>query len=310
MTPPHPNATDHDPGLPPPMKHLAIKALAQIEASVSAGIWEAHLGCGALAGAFLIHEKFVQGPSVEAIMSRAQAQVAGATSGPRDTTSISLSRFTQAIVQEISVNAEVPKEIGHDVIYAAYVLQALHTFDIAPWSSLLDALTTQIRRIKESGPGWITLNGENQVRPLAEAVEADVCDYWRRFAQFDRPRPMEVGDMQLGHLLTHGHAITLLRHHVTDTTLAALDVAYRKRVRGLLVANESQIDQTPLRQSAVDPRHEAYWRQMKASGDMHGHVMKYAYSFLDLTKATGPSAQDLVAFGRVVWPARARATTA
>jgi hypothetical protein len=45
-----------------------------------------------------------------------------------------------------------------------------------------------------------------------------------------------------------------------------------------------------------------YWEEVDRRGDMHGHALKYAYSFLDL-KSERITGADLDAFGRILWPA-------
>jgi hypothetical protein len=121
------------------------------------------------------------------------------------------------------------------------------------------------------------------------------------FAQFGRPAPAEIGDMQLGHLLTHGHAIEILRAFGTKALMSDLDMAYRKRVRGLRAADLEQRDRTPLPRRAIDPRTRIYWELENRLGTMHGHVAKYAYSLLDLKRDLIANA-DLELFGRIVWP--------
>jgi hypothetical protein len=113
---------------------------------------------------------------------------------------------------------------------------------------------------------------------------------------------MEVGDMQLGHLLTHGHAIETLRSQGAKPLIDDLDLAYRRRVHGLRIANREEQNETALRRKAIDPREKPYWRFVDSFGDMDGHAIKYAYNFLSLRK-NGISEVDLEAFGRIVWPA-------
>ena len=126
-------------------------------------------------------------------------------------------------------------------------------------------------------------------------------DYWTRFAEFDRPKAMEQADMQLGHLLTHGHALALLTSLAPQPLLSNLDVGHRKRMHTLRDANAEEINPTPLRRRFVDPRHERYWLLFPRLGDMQGHAVKYAYSFLDLRRAS-MTTDDFKAFGRIVWP--------
>jgi len=96
--------------------------------------------------------------------------------------------------------------------------------------------------------------------------------------------------MQLGHLLTHGHAIGMIQRHADPQLIADF-------------ANEEQQEKSPLPRRKPDPRTKEYWTLVKSLGDMHGHAFKYAYSFLDMKRAHHISPADLEAYGRIVWPA-------
>lgn len=283
------------------MRTVAIRALRQIESSGGTGIWSAHRGCAGLAGALLIQEQLVQDDARAWIEAHVQSLLGPGGAEP-ESPLLRRADFVQRILRELEVEAETPKAIGHDVIYSSYVLRALDAFNIEPWESLLEGLTRLIRMVKVSGPGWVTINGRNEVREPGPPIERDDTDYWSLFRRFDRPLPMEVGDMQLGHLLTHGHAISTLRRYATKAVIDSLDIGYRKRVRLLASASEEEQDHTELRRAAVDPRTVRYCQLTERFGDMHGHSLKYAYSFLDL-KRSGIASDDLEAFGRIVWPA-------
>jgi len=283
------------------MKDYASKALAQIEASAEKGIWEAHTGCSVLAGALLVSQQLVERDAMLPIESLIRLKAGADRPPPAKTATLSRTIFAEKILRELAPDAQQPKEIGHDVIYSAYVLRALEVFEIDPWPSLLAGLTTLVRSVRRSGPGWITINGTNEHRPMSDAAKNVEEGYWETFVRFDRPLPMEIGDMQLGHLLTHGHAIEMLKGYAEKTLIADLDLAYRKRLQALGLANQEQLDRTPLPLRALDPRREAYWKSVDELGDMHGHVLKYAYSVLDLKK-DGISPSDFQAFGRIVWP--------
>jgi hypothetical protein len=287
------------------MKDFALKALEQIETSAGKGIWDAHWGCAVIAGALLVEEDLIgeeAKPMVRDLLGeilKAKPGFEGKGDGvraclPRD-------RFGARFLSELAPKAAVATEIGHDVIYPAYVMTALARFRIAPWESLADQLALLVQKVKASGPGWITVNGENQARALVEVDSPAVADAWEVFASFDRPKPMESGDMQLGHLLTHGHAIGMAKAWAGPELFRDLDLAFRKRLHGLRLATQDQRDKSPLPRRKLDPRAKEYWRLVASLGDMHGHAFKYAYSFLDLRKGH-PSEDDLWAFGRIVWP--------
>lgn len=287
------------------MKDHVIAALRQIEDSAASNIWDAHQGCAAIAGALLCTEDLVDLNSRSAlehlVRQFAPLDNISLATAERKRPPLTFEIFAAKLLAEVAVAAEEPKEIGHDVIYAAYVLKALDSFKITPWESLLTHITGLVRKIKAAGPGWITINGENQLRALHEMDESTGSDYWSEFAAFDRPLQMEIGDMQLGHLLTHGHAITVLDRFGPAALSHDLNIAFRKRLQGLRIANGEQRDRSPLPVRKMDPREKAYWSAASEHGDMHGHVLKYAYSFLELRKER-IRPLDMEAFGRIVWP--------
>lgn len=285
------------------MKELVLAALRQIEAVSVQNIWDAHRGCAVIAGAMLSSDGLLP-TSPQRAVGRFISQCAADFSinaAPLQDARLPFDIFAQKLLTELAVDAEQPRELGHDVIYCAYVLQALARFDIPPWPSLLERTTSLVRNIKASGPGWITVNGRNELHASPEPDEAAGLDYWSAFANFSRPLAMELGDMQLGHLLTHGHAITIITSHGNAGLAAALGTAFRKRLRVLRLANRQQLDKSPLPQRKVDPREDAYWSAMSEHGNMHGHVLKYAWSFLALRR-NHIAPDDLTAFGRIVWP--------
>jgi hypothetical protein len=287
------------------MKDLVVKALKQIEASAKTGIWEAHKGCSVVAGALLIEDSLIERDArslVRALLER--MLVAGPSFEGRGSEAqggLGLGPFSTSLVAELRPHARSPREIGHDVIYSAYVVKALDRFGITPWESLRDQVILLIRKIKASGPGWITINGTNEVRELPERGTGTEADPWTIFSSFDRPRQMEAGDMQLGHVLTHGHAIWMSQAWAGQGLAGDFDIGLQRRLNGLRLANNDQRDKTPLRRRKVDPRTKEYWRLVEALGDMHGHAFKYAYSFLDLRR-DGVSESDVESFSRIVWP--------
>ncbi|WP_409175450.1 hypothetical protein [Brevibacillus fortis] len=75
-----------------------------------------------------------------------------------------------------------------------------------------------------SGPGFVTVNGENIVIDPGDIPNTGVRlqltpeTVLDLLHDFQRPLQMEKDDMQLGHILTHGHAIVEMkqayRHYV------------------------------------------------------------------------------------------------
>lgn len=258
-----------DPGL----HDDAIAALLQIESTARGNFWDAHPGVSRLASLLL------RAPQKPAPI---------------------VTPFVAAALQALAPHADQPKELGHDVIYTAYVIRAVQRFEIEPWPTLQPSLARIVRSIKASGPGWITINGRNEVR-LFDTIDPDsVDDPWAAFARLDRPRQMEAGDLQLGHVLTHGHAIEMLRPYADAALIDSLRVALRRRIAGLKAASAEQTDPQPLPSEPLDPRKARYWDLTQTRGDMQGHAIKYAFSFLDLRPT--PTPDDVRSFSRILWP--------
>ncbi|HEY1789346.1 MAG TPA: hypothetical protein VGJ73_14395 [Verrucomicrobiae bacterium] len=287
------------------MKEYVVRALRQIEASAEKGIWEAHWGCSVIAGALLVEEKLIDNDakaSVASLLNSLLTLHAGLSEeGIEDQNIVERKPFAEKLLAELAHDAKEPRAIGHDVIYSAYVLKAIDRFGIPPWESLLDRATRLVREVKAAGPGWITINGKKKFKTLDEAERKTDSNYWMIFSNFERPRSMEADDMQLGHLLTHGHSIDMIHGYASRELSADFDQAYRKRLHGLRLANEEEEEKLALPRRKLDPRTKEYWALVDSFGDMHGHALKYAYSFLDL-KRDHISAADLEAYGRILWP--------
>lgn len=285
------------------MSTLARRALEQIANSAVAGIWDAHRGCAALAGAFLVNRGLVAGEAAAALKELLQGRTlaAPATEDAVTFDAVSFAEFSETLVGELAFAADQPRELGHDVIYSAYVLRAIEVFEVQPWRGLLVAMIALIRKLQASGPGWITVNGRNEVRPLPGAEAPAVENVWSVFAELERPLASELGDMQLGHILTHGHAITVVEPYAAPELRLALRRGLGRRVRALQFAAGEQTSRAPLPRRAIDPRRAEYWSTVAQLGDMHGHAFKYAYSFLELRRDP-IRRSDLEAFGRICWP--------
>jgi hypothetical protein len=282
-------------------KELGTRALEDIENSVRRGIWGAHDGCAVLAGIFLVEDDLIEEDAKNAVMKLLNVSNVSKNQIRNNKKFVSLADFRERLTSCLAVDAEEVRELGHDVIYSSYVLKALDSLSISPWESLLEGVVNLVSAIKESTPGWIAVNGENQSRELTKVDTSLPSAYWDAFTALDRPLQMEVGDMQLGHVLTHGHAIEMHKSYGSKESAIAFDVAYRKRLHGLLLANKEQTERAALPQRRLNPREADFWSHVSTNGDMDGHVFKYSYSFLDMNRNSLPS-DALEAFSRVVWP--------
>ncbi len=284
------------------MRKLVVTALKQIEVSAEGDIWGAHAGCAAIAGALLVTHNLVSAVVRSAVQLRVETLLREHSGAASQSAPISRRLARERILNELAMEACEPKALGHGVIYSAYVLRALEAFDIQPWQSLVDAVTLLLRKIREAGPGWITINGSNEHRPFPDAIVEDApIKCLEIFSLFERSRRSEADDMQLGHLLTHGHAIEVLRDYCAEDLIEALSTAYRRRINCLKIAAAEERELAPLRRTPIDPAKPAYWAKIAELGDMHHHALKYAYSYLDLCHRAAAK-PDFTAFGRIAWP--------
>ncbi|MNV89210.1 hypothetical protein D3C71_1834850 [compost metagenome] len=111
--------------------------------------------------------------------------------------------------------------------------------------------------------------------------------------------------MQLGHILTHGHAIVQLKHAFKSDGLNVLDEALFKRVDILNLANQVEVESASKEQNIAlsetrgSPLETSYWEQA-LSDNRHGHYYKYAFSYLKLNRMAERNAVDFRKFSRIL----------
>jgi len=278
--------------------------------SESQTIWEPHWGCAVLAGQALLDEELVEAdarPHVQAVVdSIIKDHPTGGTarhipeeSGTREDVLNILGQDTGAVYQ-----------LGHDAIYSAYILSTLAAHPGLERGQVWASAARLLDVIRKSGPGWITINGKNIVLRVpttsgsgGKGVTLNKADdILKCFTGFNRSARMEKGDQQLGHLLTHVHAIYKL-HRLGFTDLAeAASHSFWARVEILNHANMLEDEILPFEPLSFNPKEAVFWKlAMEKWTGGHGHLLKYAYSFLALRRESSlPESETSKAFCRIL----------
>ncbi|MGG4443103.1 hypothetical protein [Brevibacillus fortis] len=279
-----------------------------IESSQS-NIWEGHWACAVIALTTLLEEKLVPAKVdnlihenlVKIVEEHANEQLYRANKVYED--------FPAQMMRLLIQKNHTCHALGHDVIYSFYLLSMLSRSDIPATAELFDAMGKIVNGFAASGPGYVTVNGENividpdgipntggRLQLTPEAVLDLLQD-------FQRPLQMEKGDMQLGHILTHGHAIVEMKQAYRQYVYDNLDPAFYARINLLAYANtleEKRVESDmAVTETELNPLEPSYWEQALVES-RHGHYYKYAYSYLRLCRMAGRNPSDFRVFQRIL----------
>lgn len=280
-----------------------------IESSQS-NMWEGHWACAVIALAELLEEKLVPAELEDLIRKNLVKTVEEHANEQQYRVNKEYEDFPAQMMRLLVQKNHTCHALGHDVIYTFYLLSMLSRSDIPATAELFDAMGKINSGFAASGPGFVTVNGENIV------IDPDGVPHTGARLQltpetlldllhnFQRPVQMEKGDMQLGHILTHGHAIVemkqVYRHYVHDN----LDPALYARINLLAYANtleEKRVVESDsmVTEGELNPLEASYWEQALVES-RHGHFYKYAYSYLRLCRMAGRSPSDFRVFQRIL----------
>lgn len=279
-----------------------------IEASQS-NIWDGHWACAVLALIKLLEEKLVP-PSLEAwIRKNLDKTVDEHANEQQYRSNKEYEDFSAQMMRLLVQNSHTCHALGHDVIYTFYMLNMLSDSDIPATAEWFEAMEKIVKDFAESGPGFVTVNGENTVIDLDGIPITSSRDRLTPetvlglFHNFQRPPQMEKGDMQLGHILTHGHAIVELKQASYENVFDNLDPCFFARINILTYANKLEENRfesdSAFTQSDLNPLEPSYWEHSLADS-RHGHYPKYAYSYLKLCRMSGRSPSDFRSFQRIL----------
>lgn len=274
--------------------------------SSQTNIWEGHWACAVLALIGVLEENLVPGTLEATIRKNLEKTVEEHPNDKEYRVDEEYAGFRNGILSLLVQNDQSCHALGHDVIYAYYMLSRS---EVPATVELYNAMTKLLEGFAASGPGYVTINGNNVVVdpegipvtttrvPLTPAVVIDL------FHNFQRPYQMEKGDMQLGHLITHGHSILELKQVFHDHGLVQAETSFFTRVDILCYANGLEKNSTQYDPSFTTtmsrPLEQPYWEQAFADS-RHGHYYKYAYSYLKLNRMAGRNPSDFESFSRIL----------
>lgn len=277
--------------------------------SSQTNIWDGHWACAVLALIQLLEENLIP-RQLEVSIRKHLDKIVGEHANKNIFREENEYKGFRADILELLIqNSHTCNAIGHDVIYTYYIVDLLSHSDVPATAELFNAMKKLLQDFKASGPGFVTINGNNSIiqpdgiprtATRFQLTPASVLDL---FHHFSRPSQMETDDMQLGHLLTHGHSIVELRQAWSEYAVGSLDGAFFARVDILAYANE--LEEIPTKYSPSDtksmwnPLELPYWEQALVDS-RHGHLYKYAYSYLKLNRMIECRPSDFRAFSRVL----------
>ena len=286
-------------------------ACQKIIESSQSNIWDGHWACAVLALTNLLEEKLVPAslePLIHKNLMKTVEERANEQQYPGNNENVG---FVDQMIRLFADDGDSLNAIGHDVIYTFYLTNMLSHSNILATVELLDAIKKMIREFVASGPGFVTVNGENIVMDPGSIPDTGitfrltpeaVLDFLQHFR---RTLFMERGDMQLGHMLTHGHAVVEFKHFSSKYAFENLDSAFHARINILTHANKLEDKEIGSDHSGLNadtdlnPLEASYWQQALADS-RHGHFYKYAYSFLKLNRMAGRTPSDFRLFSRIL----------
>lgn len=277
-----------------------------IEASHS-NIWDGHWACAVLALIHLLEEKLVPGELESLIYQNLDKTVEEHVNSDKYRNDKAYNDCRSGLIELLILNSGTANSLGHDVIYAYYMLDLLTGSDVPSNAELYQAMKKLLEGFAESGLGFVTINAENvviqpdELEKTAERFQLTPATLLDLFHGFSRPLQMEKGDMQLGHILTHGHAIVQLKQAFNEDGLQVLDEALFTRIDILNFANqlEAVSSSTTLSETRWSPLEATYWEQA-LSDNWHGHYYKYAFSYLKLNRMAERNFVDFQKFSRIL----------
>ncbi|XEC94372.1 hypothetical protein AB6A23_24145 [Paenibacillus tarimensis] len=278
-----------------------------IESSHS-NIWEGHWACAVLALIQLMDENLVPGSLEVTIRKNLERILEEHVNEQHYRADKEFAGFRAGMINLIIQNSHNCHALGHDVIYAYYILNMLSRSDVMATAELFEAMAKILREFAASGPGFVTVNGNNvvvypdSIPHTSLRFDLTPNTVLNLFHDFQRPLQMEKGDMQLGHLLTHGHSIAELKTAYRELAFDKLDSAFFTRVDIITYANKLEDPvayNLSLSETMWNPLEPSYWEQAFADS-RHGHFYKYAYSYLKLHRMAGRSPSDYRSFSRIL----------
>lgn len=272
-------------------------------------IWRAHYGAAAISSYFFVKNNH----NVSQELAQLVLTQAGAMSNKviernseRYRTYCDEKSSERAILEALDKTIDQLHWVGHNVIYTAASLSAIH--ELEGWGSAADiaGITDLIQSFERTIPGrsWIgfsvsevkrmVITDEDGFPPISKPNELSLL-VLEELAQFPIIYQAESHHDLIGHMLTFSHALNILFDlgHVSFFKRGLLPVLKLIKVlrRSRNVKHEdsiklvSPIDSLPLQPAkrAVElPTEIKFWEKDYSKQDWDdGHVFKFSYSFYD-----------------------------
>ena len=278
-------------------KGYLAKGLLALSRSMEKDIWAGHLGAAVIAAYYFLRHN----EHTENMQDLITNQTDSFIEVHKDFFKVTSTEeenldFEIKIISALEENIEKLCEIGHNVIYASLALKASRDVPEMRTTIVCEGMCHLISAFNDCTPGHIWVDGKTEVIepdntdtivPRIEdagTVKKYVLD---SFLNAERSYREESGDMQLGHLLTHGQSIVELFElgYSELGQVAFKPFAQRiKLIKGLRKRNPC-IDPSEGVGNFISPLKDEYWSNDYSDSDWnHGHIFKYPYSFYQLLK--------------------------
>ena len=278
-------------------KEYLAKGLTALSRSMSQDIWAAHWGAAVIAAYYFICKNELSIGTKKLVKDQIDSLIKVHSNLFHDLPiEPSESEFESKIISSLTVNIENLCELGHNVIFASLAIKASRDIPEFQTQRISDGICDLISAFDECTPGWFSVEGKQEVLipKKTHSLITDINDVkslknyvLRNFLDAKRNYREERGDMQLGHILTHGQSIVEL-FELGYPNLAQL--AFKPFQQKILLIEELR-KRTPCNNLAEgvgkfeSPLDVEYWKNDYSDNEwLYGHVFKYPYSFYCLLK--------------------------
>ncbi len=258
-------------------------------------LWAGHWGAAVIAAYYFSRDNDIKESTHELIKNQInqliQAHNDYFTEIPVETQT---NEFEEKIISALKENVGNLCAIGHNVIYTSLALKASRDVPEFRMSHICDGIIKLIHAFNDCDPGYFWVDGKTEIiEPgYSDTIisEIDCAKLARKyvidsFLIVKRSYQEENRDMQLGHLITHGHSIVeLFELGYPELALEALK-PFAQRInliedlRKRIPCNDLSIGVGKF----ISPLEDAYWEKDYSDSEwMHGHLFKYPYSFYEL----------------------------
>ncbi|QHW35298.1 hypothetical protein GZH47_26330 [Paenibacillus rhizovicinus] len=271
-------------------------------------IWQAHYGAAAIGSYFFVSTNDLSDGIAELVALQAGAMVQKILGSPSTQHRSACDLFTAeaAILEALDLTIDELHWVGHNVIYSAACLSAIH--ELKGWGSAeeIAGITDLIRSFEKTIPGrsWIGFSASEVKRMQIVAEDgfpkishpAELSGLvLEQLAEFPVIYRAESHHDLIGHMLTFSHALNILFDlgHVSlferglRPMMKLIKVLrYSRGIKsGDTIKLVSPVDRLPLQpatRAAALPTSIRFWEKNYSEQDWDfGHVFKFSHSFYD-----------------------------